>query len=279
MICGSPLEYLEQAQDLTCRFCGKTEHGYIRCPQGHYICDACHNKDSMRIIEDISFKTTSKDPVEIAELMMSHPGLPMLGCQHAYIAAGTFLAAIKNEGSRRITNEDIKEVFQRIERQAVGGYCGLTGVCGIVPAIGACFSLLLGSRCGKDMEQRITMEVVTSVSKVIADLTGPSCCKAYVRASLSVAVNLLKERLGIVLPVKDLSIACAYTSKHPHGCRESKCPYFTDETITGRSAIMSSNPMERYDEFFSMVYQQGAMDVKTKHLVALGASLGAGCQP
>ena len=46
-----------------------------------------------------------------------------------------------------------------------------------------------------------------------------------------------------------------------------------------RRLDMSSNPMDRYDEFFSMVYQPGAMDVKTKHLVAIAASLGAGCQP
>jgi len=279
MVCGSPLEYLEQAQDSTCTFCGKTEQGHIRCPQGHYICDACHNKDSMAVIEDIVFTTTLQDPVEISEVMMSHPGLPMLGCQHAYIAAGALLAAIKNEGSRKITNEEIREVFKRTERQAVGGYCGLTGVCGIAPAIGACFSILVGSRCGKDLEQKITMEAVTRVMGVITDLTGPSCCKAYVRASLSAAISLLKERFGIVLPAKDLSIACSHTSKHPHGCRETKCPYFKNELITGRSVIMASNPMDKYDEFISMVYQPGAMDVKTKHLVALAASLGAGCQP
>ncbi len=46
-----------------------------------------------------------------------------------------------------------------------------------------------------------------------------------------------------------------------------------------RRRDMSSNPMERYDEFFSMVYRPGALDVKVKHLVALGASLGAGCGP
>ncbi len=39
------------------------------------------------------------------------------------------------------------------------------------------------------------------------------------------------------------------------------------------------NPMDRYDEFFSLVYGQGVIDAKTKYLIALGASLGAGCQP
>ncbi len=179
----------------------------------------------MKVIEDIAFNTRAIDPVAIAELMMHHKGLPMLGCQHAFIATGALLAAIKNEGSRIIAAEDIKEAFERTERQAVGGYCGLTGVCGITPAIGACFSVLLGSRCGKDKEQRITMEAATRVSRAITELTGPSCCKAYVRASLFVAVEMLKEELGIVLPVSESPKDCTYADKHPHGCRMNRCPY------------------------------------------------------
>lgn len=40
-----------------------------------------------------------------------------------------------------------------------------------------------------------------------------------------------------------------------------------------------SNPIEAYDEFFSLTYRQGEIDVKMKHLIALAASLAAGCQP
>lgn len=46
-----------------------------------------------------------------------------------------------------------------------------------------------------------------------------------------------------------------------------------------RRFTVSTNPMEKYDEFFSMAYADGAIDIKTKHLIALAASLGAGCQP
>jgi hypothetical protein len=244
MVCGAPLEYLEQTQDLTCIYCGKAEQGHIRCPQGHYICDACHNRDAMRIIEDIAFNTKSRNPFEISELMMSCPGLPMLGCQHAYIAGGALMAAIKNEGSKGITNEGIKEVFKRTQKQAHGGYCGLTGVCGIAPAIGACFAVLTGSKCGTDYEQRITMEAVTGVTKAIAALTGPSCCKAYVWTSLEAAIEYLRESLGISLSIKE-GIVCTYTLKHPHGCRETKCPYFASKKMEAEN--MSSNPMDRKD--------------------------------
>jgi len=196
MVCGSKLEYLDKALELRCSSCGKIEHGHIRCPNGHYTCDLCHNRDARAIIEDSARSTKSHDPFEIADSMMSYPGLPMLGCQHAYIAGGAFIAAVRNEGSR-----------------------------GIAPAIGACFSVLTGSKCGTTDAQRTTMEAVTRVSRAITDLTGPSCCKAYVWNALEVAVAYLKESLGLSLPThtrKD----CPYTHKHPHGCREEKCPYF-----------------------------------------------------
>lgn len=37
--------------------------------------------------------------------------------------------------------------------------------------------------------------------------------------------------------------------------------------------------LQKYQEFFAAVYEEGAIDIKTKHLIALGASLAAGCQP
>ena len=138
------------------------------------------------------------------------------------------MAALKNNGTADISNDDIKEVFNPTGKQAHGGYCGLTGVCGIAPAIGACFALLTGSKCGTDIEQRTTMEVVSKVTRVITELTGPSCCKAYVRAALEAAVELLREKLDISLPAAG-ERSCAFSAKHPHGCRTTKCPYFVPQ--------------------------------------------------
>ncbi len=266
MVCGSSLTYLEQAQDVTCSYCGKVEQGHIHCPNGHYICDLCHNRDAITIIEDVARTTTSKDPFEIAELMMSYPGLPMLGCQHAYIAGGAFLAAIKNEGSRGVTNNELAEVFTRTEKQAHGGYCGLSGVCGIAPAIGACFSVLTGSKCGTREEQRITMEAVTRVTRAITDLTGPSCCKAYVWSSLDVATAYLRESLGIVLPTH-AKITCSYTSKHPHGCREKDCPYFAGDAENVKQAFVPSGIVQVQDR----KQGEGTMEQLLKRALELGA--------
>jgi hypothetical protein len=232
MVCGSPLEYVKKSERRACTLCGKMEEGHISCPRGHFVCDSCHGADARRMIEQTVFSTRDTDPLSIAELMIGNPGLPMLGCEHAFIAAGALMAALKNSpyGAGKITNVHIQETFDRTAKQAVGGYCGLTGVCGIAPAVGSCFSVFLGARCGTDSEQKITMDAVIRVSKAISALTGPSCCKAYVRAALAESVALLGERLGIVLPVKESPIVCKHSDKHPHGCREEKCPYFVRPT-------------------------------------------------
>ncbi len=268
MVCGEKLQYLETSRSLKCLYCGKEEEGHITCPKGHYICEHCHNQDAMRMIEDVAFSTKSQNPVEIAELMLSFPGLPMLGCHHAYIAGGALMAVIKNSGTRKITNDDIKEVFKRTKRQAHGGYCGLTGVCGIAPAIGAVFAVLTGSKCGTDREQRITMEAVTRVTRAITELTGPSCCKAYVKSSLEVATESLRESLGIELPTQRVS-ACLHSEKHPHGCREMKCPYFgSSGSDNDRLESQVENPLPSLNDFSS---KDETMDFLIKKALELGA--------
>jgi hypothetical protein len=226
-VCGARLDYLQAAADVTCTYCGASCQGHINCPKGHYICDLCHGKEARAVIEGLALSSASRDPLEIAELMMAHPQLPMLSCDHAHVAAGALLAALRNSpyGSK-IGETEVREAFGRTAKQAHGGFCGLTGVCGIAPAIGAVISIFLGARCGSDREQKIVMEAVTRVSQAITDLTGPSCCKAYVRAAVMVAVAMFAEKFGMALPVKNLAVVCGHSAKHPHGCREVRCPYY-----------------------------------------------------
>ncbi|MDA8222267.1 MAG: DUF5714 domain-containing protein [Desulfitobacterium hafniense] len=224
-ICGQALDYLSVGKEVTCIKCRKIEIGNICCPNGHYVCDDCHGKDLFEsILSDIE-TTQEHNPFVIAERLMSHERVPMLGCENSWIAAGAFLAALKNEGTLKITDNQIREALQRTKKQAIGGYCGLTGVCGIAPAIGACFSVLLGASCPKDQETAKTMNVVGNIVHVIASLTGPCCCKAFVRAALAEASASAKEFFNVSLPASE-RIDCTYSARHPHQCRGDKCPYY-----------------------------------------------------
>ncbi len=97
MVCGAPLEYLETAVSVVCNYCGKEETAYVRCPHGHYVCDECHGKGAFELVKDVALSTEEKDPLAIAELLMAHPKIPFLGCEHALIATASLMAALKND--------------------------------------------------------------------------------------------------------------------------------------------------------------------------------------
>ncbi len=56
----------------------------------------------------------------------------------------------------------------------------------------------------------------------------------------------------------------------------AKKPAISD---VGRLRMPVQDLLAKYQEFFNAAYAEGAIDCKTKHMIALGASLAAGCDP
>lgn len=225
MVCGGRLDYLEVGKEFKCMECSKSEIGYVYCPNGHYICDSCHGEKSFKNVLKLIISSKENNPLTIAQRVIDSDIIPMLGCEHAWVAAGALLIAIKNHGKLKITNTQILEALNRTRRQAIGAYCGLTGVCGIAPAIGASFSVILGAACTKDKETAATMHIVSKVIEAIANETGPCCCKNFVYTSLIISCRFAKEHLNVELPCNN-EIVCKYSNRHPHGCRKDKCRYY-----------------------------------------------------
>lgn len=216
----------------------------------------------------------SGNPLEIAENLMGFTDkVPMLGCENAWIAAGAFMAALKNQGAIKISNEQIDEALNRTRKQAIGGYCGLTGVCGIAPAVGACFSVVLGAACPKDQETAITMSVVGKIVNAIADQTGPCCCKNFVRTALIEAVKSAREYLNVILPSPEESIVCTHVERHPHGCRKEKCSYF-------KGINNDSIGYEKFDNLVKKAVELGIEEAKIidSSTVAVGEWVRWKCQ-
>lgn len=228
MICGGTLTYLTTGREMTCHRCGRAEIGHIYCSGDHYVCDPCHGEAVFGLVERILLHTPLADPTLIAERMMIFPQIPMLGCENAWIAAGALMAALRNDGRLKVTEAMIQEVLHRTRRQAVGGYCGLTGACGIPLGIGACFSVILDAACLKGRETALTMQILARTISAVANETGPCCCKNFVRTSLAVAWDILQELFSIELPRTTVH-RCRFVKRHPHGCRMEKCRYYLAE--------------------------------------------------
>lgn len=97
--------------------CGQKELGYVYCPNGHYVCDNCHGKNSFEIIQVLSLSAKDANPLTIAEEIIKTAPLPMLGCEHAWIATGALLAAIRNHGQIKVNDVQIIEALNRTRKQ------------------------------------------------------------------------------------------------------------------------------------------------------------------
>ena len=226
MVCGSALKYVTKAVEVVCNYCNKRETAYVYCPKGHYVCEVCHGKGAFEAIKGIALSTDLKDPLAIAEIMMTHPSIPMLGCEHSYLTAAAFMAALKNHGKLGISNEQILEAMDRARKISISGFCALAGTCGIASGLAAAFGVIMGAECSKDKETSITLHVMAAATEAIANEAGPCCCKSFTRTALGVGYNLAKLYLGVNLPIHYEKISCNYVKRHPHGCRASRCKYF-----------------------------------------------------
>lgn len=233
MVCGEKLNYGSRPEPLECHFCKEVKAGYISCINGHFVCDACHGKDAYSAIAGIALSTDSKDPRVIAENIMSHPSVPMIGGEHHAIVATSVMAALKNNGpvfygnaQVIVDNNMIKAALNRTWTDKVPSCtCANYGVCGAAMAAGAVFSLLTDTTCDtpRAKERQLAMEVTNYAALKIARFRG-TCCKLSVRLGIDGACLAINDYLGVYLPRQESK--CVHVKRNPYRCFGMACPYF-----------------------------------------------------
>lgn len=227
LICGGSLDYLSEPRAAECYYCEKAERTRIICPEGHFVCDECHGKGAYEAIQEIALSSNKKEPIALAEDLLSHPALPMLGCENALVVPASLICALRNNGVE-VSDEDLIEAMDRTQEQSKPPYCALTGACGVAIGLGATISVLVNAQCPKDRPSAITMHSLARALETMANDVGPMCCKSFVRTAIGVAHNVLKEYLEIKLPLRRDRISCVFSDRHPHGCRKTKCLYYSN---------------------------------------------------
>ena len=228
-ICGKILLYDTSSakfKKLDCIFCGKTFETNIYCPEGHYICDSCHSKGPIEIIEEFSYTTTLKDPFEIVDHLMQHSKFKLYGPEHHVVTPVAILLALKNNGIKKpngeeITFFDIKEAIRRASK-IPGGWCGFYGSCGAGIGSGVAISIFTGANPSTNEPRTLANEMTSRSLNKIAD-NLEHCCKRSVRISISEALDFLKEKYGINLNYK--SKKCLFSSNNSK-CEKENCLIF-----------------------------------------------------
>jgi hypothetical protein len=228
-ICGSNLVYATKSgdnKDINCEFCGKVFNTNIYCEQGHYICDTCHSKGPIEIIEKICEETSVKDPFELADLIMKHPNFKLYGPEHHVLTPAAILTSLRNNFVKKPNGDeislfDIKEAIRRASK-IPGGWCGFYGSCEAGVGTGVAISIFTGATPSTNKPRSQANEMTSrSLSKIADNLEH--CCKRSVKISIWETLSYLRKQFNIEL---DYNYEKCVFSDSNNKCEKEKCPIF-----------------------------------------------------
>lgn len=221
-VCGQTLVYATESVTRTCSLCHKEAGTLIYCPAGHYVCDACHSRGAMDVLHQVIETTRSADPGVVIEEIMAKPPVPMHGPEHHSMVPAAIIAAVRNAGYP-VPKAAIERAMERSSK-VLGGWCGLCGDCGAAVGVGIAVSVLTSATPLTGKERSMSMAATSfALSRMLDD--QPRCCKRASRVAVMAAVQFLKERMGISLPLAP-GVSCIYVARNRE-CARQRCPFYT----------------------------------------------------
>ena len=220
LICKASLEYLEEDILMECEVCHKKEYSKTRCVNGHYVCSECHTKGMDSII-GVCLQTSSKNPIEIMEKLMSMEFCHMHGPEHHVMVGAALITAYKNAGGNVELDKALSEMYRR-GKEVPGGACGFWGACGAGISSGIFMSIITKATPLATEAWGLSNQMTSRALGKIGEIGGPRCCKRDSYLAILEAVNFTKEKLGICMEIKE--VRCTHFSKN-NQCLKKQCPF------------------------------------------------------
>lgn len=219
LVCGAELVYSpDMSFDAECYYCGKTELTTVFCLEGHYVCNECHRKDILELVEQICIDNELTDPVELMLCIFDIPILHMHGPEYHSIVPAVLVSAYGN----CTNNKDASAIREAILRgKAIfGGICGTHGACGACIGIGLAYSIVHKVTPYSQEERGEANRMTAQALLAISQHGGPRCCK---RDSM-VAVETAKEQFSCFSKTYESKYVCRQFV-YNEMCIKTKCPY------------------------------------------------------
>ena len=220
LICGAPLTYLDIDEVMECAICHRQERSKTRCVEGHFVCSECHTQ-GMDSIFGLCMGESSKNPLEILEIMMSMPFCHMHGPEHHVMVGAALLTAYKNAGGEIDLPKALQEMYSR-GKAVPGGACGFWGACGAGVSAGQFVSIVTSSTPLAvepwGLSNRMTAKALESIGKV----GGPRCCKRDSYLAILAAIDFAAEHLNVHM---DKTMPVCTRSRQNNQCIGKRCPF------------------------------------------------------
>ncbi|HEY3445695.1 MAG TPA: DUF5714 domain-containing protein [Myxococcales bacterium] len=224
LICGSALAYSQERSARTCALCGQPASSDAACTAGHFVCDGCHKKGALDVIESVCRASAETNPVALANQLMRSPTFHMHGPEHHFLVPAVLLTSFCNAAGRTAEKEKMLQEARRRSDAVLGGFCGFWGACGAAVGVGIFFSVATGATPLSTKEWRLSNEATARVLTEVARLGGPRCCKRDTFVSLEGAAKLAGEALGVSLAPAG-KIVCRFSAQNRE-CLKQACPFF-----------------------------------------------------
>ena len=227
LVCGQPLQYFREAREMECSVCHGKFKSYASCKQGHYVCDACHEKKGLEAVMRECGESGSKDPIHIIQTVMQDPYLYMHGPEHHTMVGAALMMAYRNAGGDIDLTACLAEMKKRGAR-CPGGSCGFWGCCGAAVSAGMCMSIITGTTPLSGKTWGLANITTARALEAIGRIGGPRCCKRDSFTAVIEAAKVIETELGTALDMPP-RVTCAFSAENKQ-CLGKNCPYFQGKT-------------------------------------------------
>ncbi|KFL34910.1 MULTISPECIES: radical SAM protein [unclassified Sulfurospirillum] len=222
MVCSSELVYKATLEEATCSYCGSISHQSVTCKEGHYVCDACHSKEALAVIEHLCATSQERDMLKLFRQIREHPSIPKHGPEHHAMVPVIIVTAYKNSGGKLPENA-LKAAISR-GSSVMGGACGFLGICGAASGVGIGFAILLEASPVAKKARSTAQKVTYAVLGKIAEYEAARCCHREVWTALNIASSLSETFLHVKL-LAERETKCDQ-KKFNQYCYGKACPIF-----------------------------------------------------
>jgi radical SAM protein with 4Fe4S-binding SPASM domain len=220
LICGRDLVYTSDAPTKEiCSICGLKFNTYVKCSQGHFVCDTCHSLDILGKVEQLLAASDEKNPSALAQKVFELPGLNMHGPEYHSIVPAVLVAAWQNLNGRKGASK-IREAISR-GKDIKGGACGFYGNCGAGVGAGTAVSIIEGATPMSRDERGAANLAAGHALLAIGRHGGPRCCKRDAITS----IESFMQTTGYFRDLQKEEYICKQYGKNKD-CIRKKCPYF-----------------------------------------------------
>jgi hypothetical protein len=235
-VCDSAL--VDTGEVMSCTYCKFLEMAERKCPSGHYICDECGNAGAAEIVEKVCIASTDKDPVQIANLCMTHPAFAFGTREptHHLVVAPAIISAMKNQGRAGLKEDAVRMGIRCVEGIPPGS-AALLFDAGTAIGAAAAIHILCGADEADPRTRSLAMKASGGTLSRLSHRGGTRCSKESVWVAIETALSVVKFDLGMAPKLR--RIRCPFHGKNPD-CKGSVCTFHPKHQHSGRHAAAST---------------------------------------